>query len=46
MLQLMLQNFNIFETKETAFSFLSSYLKNKKKHFQINNELSEKTSMI
>jgi len=44
--RILLQNVNTLGINRTAQNLISSYLKNKKQHVRINNELSEETSII
>jgi len=44
--KIVLKNVNTLGINGTAQKLLSSYLKNRKQHVRINNELSEETSII
>ncbi|KAF0758173.1 Reverse transcriptase domain-containing protein [Aphis craccivora] len=43
--KILLHNINKFGINSTAYNLLSIYLKNRKQHIRINNELSEETSL-
>jgi len=44
--KILLQNVNTISINGQAYNLLISYLKNRKQHVRINNELSEETSLI